>query len=193
MENYNINSLTDLEARFKSVAVRIPAMAGNIVVNFTLDNFKRQGFLGDYLQPWRPRKNPTKWGKVPRNNRSVLVDTGKLRRATFVQSANWDVVTITNNMPYAKAHNEGFRGTVKQYVKPFTRKTSTIAKVSSVKSRRTTSKRVSTGNTQVKGFERTINQNIPQRKFLGDSPYLRKMLERTIAAEILKELKQQTF
>ena len=75
MENYNINSLTNLEARFKSVAVRRPAMAGNIVVNFTLDNFKRQGFLGDYLQPWRPRKNPSKWGmKVKRNNRAILVD-----------------------------------------------------------------------------------------------------------------------
>jgi hypothetical protein len=49
---------------------------GNEVVNFSLENFKRQGFLGATFQPWPKRKNPTKWGtKVKNNNRALFVNT----------------------------------------------------------------------------------------------------------------------
>jgi len=88
MENKNIyNTLNNLERQWRQAYYTIPTKAGNGVVNFSLDNFKNQGFLGDTFQSWRPRKNPNKWGiKSKRNNRGILIDTGQLRRATMLSN-----------------------------------------------------------------------------------------------------------
>lgn len=93
-ENKNIYStLNNLERQWRQAYYTIPAKAGNEVVNFSLDNFKNQGFLGATFQAWRPRKTPNKWGIKPkRNNRGILIDTGKLRRATRL--ATKKVMTI---------------------------------------------------------------------------------------------------
>lgn len=187
--------LADLERRFKSVAVRMPVAAGNVVVNFALDNFKRQGFLGATFQPWKPRKATTKWGKKSgRQGRSILVDTGKLRRATRIVKADWDSVVIGNDMPYAKAHNEGLRMGLIQQVSAHTRKVTKVGIVKTVGRKNKTNityGRVATGNLQqVRAHTRRIDQRIPARPFLADSPYLQKQLQREMGGMILKALKQ---
>lgn len=194
MDNQNITlPLEELERRFKSVAVRLPLLMGNEVVNFALDNFKRQGFLGDSLQPWRPRKNPNKWGQAPkRNSRAILVDTGRLRRSIRVVRSNWQEIVIGTDVPYAKAHNEGLRIGEIQKVKQHTRKITKIGIVKTISQKKKTKiefGRKQTGTTTVAAHTRRVNQNIPARRFLGDSPYLRATLQRVAAAEILKALK----
>lgn len=180
-----------MERRFREVYARLPMLAGNEVVNFSLDNFRSQGFLGSSFQPWKPRKKTGSWGKKGKNDngRAILVKTGKLRRATRVIRANANEVVIGNYMPYAKAHNDGLRIGEIQQVKAHTRKISTVAKVSSLKTKKTTSKKVTAGTTTVKAHTRRINQNIPARPFLKNSPYLQRNVQKVIAAAILKALK----
>lgn len=179
-----------MERRFREVYAKLPMLAGNEVVNFSLDNFRRQGFMGASFQPWKPRKTTGSWNKNRKDNgRAILVKTGKLRRATRVVSASNDLVIIGNDMPYAKAMNEGVRLGEIQQVKEYTRKISTVAKVSSVKTKKTSSRKVTAGSTTVKAHTRKINQNIPARPFLKDSPYLQRNVQRVIAAAILKALK----
>ncbi len=179
--------IQQLESRFRSVATRLPAIAGNVAVNFALDNFKRQGFLGDTIQPWRPRKDPNKWKQSPkRNSRAILVDTGTLRRSIRIISTTFDEVIVGSDVPYAQAHNEGFKGEVTQNVKSFTRKVNTVATMGS-KGKKPI--KVQTGSQTVKAFTRKIKQNIPARPFLADSQYLQAQLQRTIGAEILRALR----
>lgn len=190
MDNQNITlPIQELERRFKTIIVTLPVVAGNEVVNFALDNFKRQGFLGDTLQPWKPRKNPNKWGQTPkRNSRALLVDTGKLRRSIRIVRSNLEEVVIGSDVPYAKAHNEGVRLGEIQQVKQHIRKLNRVAGASSLKSKR--AKKVNYKlDVEVKAHKRKINQNIPARPFLGQSQYLNKQLARVVGAEILKALK----
>ncbi len=188
------DTLNNLERNFQSVYLRLPPLVGNEAVNFTLDNFKRQGFLGDSFQPWARRKDPNKWGQhPPRNSRPVLMDTGALRRSIRMISHNGDTVVIGSDMPYAQAHNEGVRLGEIQSVKAFSRKLTKLGVVDK-KELKTRSKikfgRLHVGDVEVKPFTRRINQNIPKRQFMGDSPYLRASISRIVAAEILRALKQ---
>jgi hypothetical protein len=203
MEDYNIKSLEQLTEAFKAIAAKLPGIAGDEVVNFTLENFKRQGFLGASFQPWRPRKNPTKWGKTPpRNNRAILVDTAKMRRATRVSEATWNLVKVTNNDVKAKVHNEGFRGLVHQVVDSYERKQTLAGSFGvggikaitgshmSIKSRKDLKPKKVQTEVFVTGHNRKIKQNIPARPFLANSPYLENMISRKLAAEIMKAFKQ---
>lgn len=186
MENNNtILPIEVLKRRFADVAKKLPAIAGNEIVNFSLDNFRRQGFLGNSFQPWRPRKNPTAWGTKPkRNGRAILIDTGKLRRGTRVVQADWNIVKVANNMPYAKANNEGLRIGEIQQVKEYTRKVGTVESIKPINGK---IKRQS-GTVTVKAHTRKINMNLPQRQFIGESPYLRRNINRAISLEISKAL-----
>ena len=173
MDNSNISlPIKDLERRFRNVILRLPAIAGNEVVNFALDNWKRQAWLGDTAEPWKPRKNPTKWGQTPkRNGRAILIDSGRLRRSVRVIRTTPDMAVVGTDVPYARAHNEGVRLGVIQTVTPFQRK-------------------MKTGKTvNVKGHIRRINQNIPRRQFLGNSQYLTNKLRRAAMAEFMKALR----
>lgn len=196
MDNQNIIlPIQELERRFKTIIVTLPVIAGNEVVNFALDNFKRQGFLGDTLQPWKPRKNPNKWGQTPkRNSRALLIDTGKLRRSIRIVRSNLEEVVVGSDVPYAKAMNEGVRLGEIQNVKSFTRKTMSkkvgiIKTVSLKKSTKIEWGKYQTGEHIVKAHKRRINQTIPARPFLAQSQYLNNQIARAVGAEILKALK----
>jgi phage gpG-like protein len=172
----NDQVVKQVEQRVKQMLKTLPAMVGNEVVNFAKDNFRRQGFLGDSFQPWKQRKTKTAWGVTPRNKgRAILIDTGKLRRGNRVERADWSLITVANAIPYARAHNEGVRLGVIQTVKEHNRKKG----MSKMKAAFTT----------VKQHKRRINMNIPKRQFLGDSPYLRRNIQRIIASQINKAIK----
>lgn len=191
MDNNNFTvPIQILEQRFKIVINRLPVLVGNEVVNFALDNFKRQAWLGETVQPWQKRKDPTKWGmKVKRPGRALLVDSGRLRRSIRVISHTLNSVTVGSDVPYAQAHNNGVRLGEIQTVKAFERKVHTVAKVSSIKTHRTSNPKVQTGVVHVKEFKRRIDQHIPARRFLGNSPYLNARLQRIVSAEILRATK----
>jgi phage gpG-like protein len=101
----------------------------------------------------------------------------------------YDGVLVGSDVPYASVHNDGMRMGQIQQVKAHTRSISTVAKVTSIKSRRTTSKRVHAQSVQVSAHNRKVNQNIPARPFLKESPYLTAQLSRMVAAEFFKAYK----
>lgn len=154
-----------LEKKFRSVMVRLPVLIGNLAVNFTLDNFRRQGFLGNTFERWAPRRRG--WKKDRRPNRNILVNTGRLRRSVRIVSVTPYSVVIGSDVKYARAHNEGMRIGQIQSVKAHTRK----------------------NGADVKAHTRKIDQNIPRRRFMGNSPYLNASIRRTVTAEFMKELK----
>lgn len=185
--------IREIEQRVKKVLQVAPLILGNDAVNFFKDTFRSKGWPGQTMEPWKPRKAVTAWGKTPRNRgRNLLVDTGRLKRSIrLISSSNLKAV-IGTDVPYAKAHNEGFRGTITQNVKSHNRNLTTLGvtkKTEQKRSTRITFGRVVTGQTTVKAHTRTIHQNIPRRQFMGNSPYLTKQLQRRFTAELMKSLR----
>lgn len=179
-------NLNRYERHFKKVLQYAPGMLGNDAVNFFLDNFKRQGWLGNSIEPWRKRSP-----KAKRNRgRAILVDTGRLRRSIRIIQASGGVVRIGSDVPYAKAHNEGFRGVVN--VKAHTRNRYGKFKEGSGKFTKKGKERMKsvtrvTGSGQVKAHTRKMN--MPKRQFMGNSPYLTRLLQRRLRAEMMKGLR----
>lgn len=160
-----IQGIQQLEKQFKAVFLRLPVLVGNVAVNFVLDNFRRQGFLGNTFQRWATRKEG--WKKDRRTGRSILVGTGRLRRSIRMTYVGVDSVSIGTDVPYAKAHNEGLQLGVIQTVKSFTRKSGSV----------------------VSQHTRRIDQRLPKRQFIGDSPYLRAKIAREVTAAFMKEIR----
>jgi phage gpG-like protein len=154
-----------LQKQFKNAMLRLPIVVGNEAVNFSLQNFRLQGFMGATFQPWAKRKKA--WGKKQRNG-AILISTGRLRRSIRVIRANYDQVVIGTNVPYAKAHNEGSQLGIIQTVKGFSRK----------------------NGQSVKEHTRRINQKIPRRQFIGNSPYLNARIKRSASFLFMKEIKE---
>lgn len=159
-----LQAIAQLQANFKNVLLQLPLVLGNEAVNFTLKNFRQQGFNGASFIPW-PKRKTTRRGS--NNNGAILVHTGRLRRSVRVLHLAPHQVTIGTDVPYAKAHNEGSKVSVMQTVKGFTRKT----------------------GVEVKAHTRRVNQNLPRRQFMGPSPYLDATLQRAATALFLKALK----
>lgn len=166
---------------------RLPTVAGAIALKFFKDSFQKQGWQGETFQPWH-RSNAT---SAKNKGRAILVKTARLKRSPRVIRKGSASVTLGTDVPYAAAHNYGFKGTVQ--VREHTRN----------KYKKT---RVGTGKYTAKGTERTRTvssvssvttvsahtrkMNIPKNQFMGDSPYLRQQVTRGIAAEIMKAAKR---
>lgn len=172
------------EAHFKRVLMYAPGMLGNEAVNFFNNSFRMQGWLGNRFEPWKKRRSRKRAG------RAILVDTGRLRRGTRITSNTGGIVRIGNDAPYARAHNEGFRGIAN--VRAHTRNKYSKSKVgtgrltSKGKERMKTVSSIS-GSTNVKAHTRRMN--LPQRQFMGSSPYLTARLKRILQAELMKGLR----
>ena len=159
--------IAQLQKQFRSALLRVPVIVGAEAVNFSLDNFRAQGFLGNTFEKWPQRKKS--WVKDKRPNRALLVDTGKLKRSIRVVRATPNEVVIGSDVAYARAHNEGLRIGLIQSVKGFTRKS----------------------GVGVSAHTRRVNQNIPRRRFMGNSPYLDARLKRAVTLQLAKEIKLQ--
>lgn len=174
------NTIRNKAAALRSRLLTLPIKVGDTAVLFTKQRFAQKNWIGNGTEYWRPRKTHTKWGKTPRNKgRALLVDSGRLRRSIRIMSKTAYSVTIGSDVPYAKAHNEGFKGSVSQQVSAHTRRKT----VKQGKARKVV------GTSQVSAHSRTVKQNIPRRKFIGQSPYLTKQIERLISSEIMKAIK----
>jgi len=164
----------------------LPKKVGTETVNFALDNFKRQGFLGPTVQPWRPRKEVNSKNR----GRNILVQSGRGRRSIRILRASLDEVVVGSDLPYMKAHNEGFHGTVTvrgHERMHFTRERLGTGKFTSKGKERTKTVNRLSHTTKVESFQRKMN--LPRRQFLGASPYLETNITRIIAAEIMKTAK----
>jgi phage gpG-like protein len=185
MNNKSFNIL-GLKSRLIATLKTTLVQVGNDAVNFSLDRFKNQNWQGASAQPWQQRK-ATKRGN---NGRAILVKTGTLRRSIRVTKITTDSVTIGSDVPYAKAHNEGFTGVAN--VKASTRHSYSKHKVNTGRVNKNgvaklkTVSRIS-GSGQVKAHTR--NMKLPRRQFMGESPVLTAKVRLRLETNIKTALK----
>jgi len=163
---------------------RFPSTAGNIALRFINGNFRAGGFQGQSFERWK---------KGTKKRGTTLVVTGALRAANFYTTQPGQT-TVKNNMPYAKAQNEGFEGTVT--IKSHTRNKYGKAKKGTGKLTKNGKERMQTvtfksGESTVKSHSRKMK--IPKRQFMpttvNGSPVLNNAVERQVARDI-KQLMQ---
>ena len=148
-------------ARLQALKRNVRKIAANELVNYALDNIKRQRDING--MPLRKRKPGS-----PRDaGRAILVDTGDGRRS-IQASVTATGAQLTAN-EYMVAHNEGatVRGTFR--VRQHTRRRGGRAQT-------------------VKAHSRTVNFTLPQRAFAGKSREQINRIEKAIANQIIKAL-----
>jgi phage gpG-like protein len=153
-----------------------PTEAGNEALRFINENFRKQGYQGASLQPWKKNKR----------GGTILVKSGHLRSATYFTTQPGQA-TVRNTLPYAAIHNEG--GTIDKTVtvKEHTRK-QTTAKFG--KSGRKLKGRELKGKATVRSHSRKMNLTMPRRQFAptADSPST--VLNDAVARKIEAQLKR---
>jgi phage gpG-like protein len=178
--NYDAFRLQILQNRLKYyVRHEFPKRAGQISVRFVNGNFRAQGWQGGSFSKW------------PANARkgTVLVKTGRLRRGTNFREGI-AAVTVYNNVPYAAAHNLGFRGTVQ--VKQHTRRRFTKERVATgglTQSGRPKMKTISRQASVSVVKAHTRNMRLPRRQFMPTSATDSPVLVNALIREIERSLK----
>ena len=156
--------------RVSKAIAALPRRAATLAVNFSKQRFRDQNWVDNTTQPWAKRKQGWVKESRKRQGRAVLVDTGRLRRSIRTVHVDNDSATIGTDVPYARVHNDGFRGRITQNVRTHTR---TVRKKA----------------VRVKAHERTRRVNIPRRRFIGASPILERQINRMMTVEIIKAIK----
>ena len=174
-------SLRKKEAELKNYATsRFPSKAGNIALRFVNGNFRAQGFQGSTFKRWSPNSR----------NKTILVKTGKLRAATYFTTQAGQAI-IKNHMPYAKVHNEGFKGEIS--IKAHTRNQYTKTKVGTGKytkkgKERTKTVTMKVGEGNVRAHTRKID--LPPRQFAPTAGSPSPVLGNAIVREVAKDINQ---
>ena len=159
---------------------RFPTKAGNIALRFVNGNFRAQGFQGKSFKKWKANKR----------GGTILIKTGKLRAANYMTTQPGQA-TIKNHMPYAKAHNEGFKGEAS--VKAHTRNKYGQTKIGTGKFTKSGKERMKTmtmkiGQSIVKSHTRKMN--IEQRQFAPTASSPSPVLDNAILREVAKDINQ---
>lgn len=169
----------------------LPAIAATVAVNFSKQRFVQQNWVGNTTVPWKQRQAAT---RLKSRGRAILVKTARLKRDVkkiYANASRALVGTTRLTVPYAKAHNEGFKGTVT--VKKHTRRRFKRVREQYTdrkgKQRNRTSKQVDAGKGLITVGTHTKKINLPQRKYLGASPVMDKQIERALTAAIIKTIK----
>ncbi len=152
--------------------------AGIMAVNFTKERFVYKNWLDKSRSKWKDRKAKDKG--------SLMVRTGRLKRSIRKLSQGDFYVYIGTDVPYARAHNEGERINKTVRVKGHKRKISIRGKRTDRAARPT--RAVQKAFATVRPFKRKMNLNMPERRFMGDSTFLAKKIERYMKKAIDKEL-----
>lgn len=101
-----MNKIEDLVQELKNLVEDTNTYVRVAGVNFFVQNFNRQGFLDDSLQPWKKRAFS--------QGGSILINSGALKRGVKGRSEGIDRVVfyVDSNIKYAQIHNEGGEITV---------------------------------------------------------------------------------
>jgi phage gpG-like protein len=158
----------------------IPPKIGMLAFDHFDKSFANQGFTDTTLQPWKKTKSGKQNYFGSPTKRAILIRSGRLRRGIRRGVITARKVQIINDVPYAEAHNEGFRGIVN--VSAHTRSVKTFSY--NIKTHKR-SKRP-TGKSEVKVKAHRRNMNMPRRRFMGASA----AMERDIKMMIVREVNQ---
>ncbi len=169
----------------KQRLLTLPVKMADTAILFTKQRFREQAWADTSTQPWKPRKAGAKRNK----GRALLVSSGRLRRSIRLIRTTADSATIGSDVPYARIHNDGFRGV--ESVKAHTRHKYTKSRVETGKLTKTGKMGMQTvstisGDIQVKAHTRRMN--MPRRRFMGESAALRNQINRLVSSEIMKAL-----
>lgn len=151
-------TLKNMKQDFKKLEeffAELPLHIANAYQNLVDDNFDQEGFQDSTLEKWpkRTKTDTTRGGKKKKGKRSLLVQSGKLRRSIsyrIVQQGGSHAIIFYSNVPYAQIHNEGGAVKYTAKIKAHTRKTKS-------------------GKVQVKAHKRRVSFNMPKRQFIGRS------------------------
>lgn len=155
---------------------RMPNEIAIIAVNFTKERFRDQAWFDKKREPWKERSRKREGKK---RSQTLLIDKGRLKRSIRKVLVSQDLIIIGTDVPYGQAMNDGFKGTIRQNVKSYTRaltKLGITGRKEGKRSSRVEFGRVRTGTTRVKAHKRTIHQNIPARPFIGQSEALERRI-----------------
>lgn len=177
-EEFEKNLLTKAKEIQNYAMTRFPSTAGNIALRFINGNFRAGGFQGQSFERWKKGK---------KKSGTTLVVTGALRAANYYNTQPGQV-TLKNNMPYAKQHNEGFEGTVtvKAHTRNKHRGDVLKEKYTNKKGKQATRSIKLTVTENVKSHSRKMK--IPKRQFMPtnstDSPVLNNAIQRQVARDL---------
>ena len=174
-------SITDQLRDFRAISRDLPMFIGTEAVRFFKDTFNKQGWTGDSgIKKWKAR-NP----KAKRNKRrKILTNTGALKRSIRITQKTANSVTIGTNLPYAKVHNEGFRGV--QYVKPHKRTATIKMKWKNSYTGRNITLKDKGKRHNVRAYSRKLT--IPQRQFIGKSAIFERRIIKQIELKVKRAL-----
>jgi phage gpG-like protein len=168
----------------KQTLDKFPVLAASTAENFFHDSFNQQGWSGETQQPWAKRKTDK---NKKDSGRAILVKSGRLNRSIRKIKADWNGIIVGTNLPYAGIHNDGFRGKeqVNQHFRIASRKVMTrYLKNGKASKAKDAFKKVQGSGHEVKAHSRQMN--MPRRRFIGNSPYLDKRIERIFLNELTK-------
>ena len=91
--------------QMNSIGLVMPRVLATVGVNFSKQAFAKQGWADKGFSKWQKRK-----GNAKRNQgRSILVDSGDLRRSIRILSTGIGRATYGSRLVYAPVHNAGLR------------------------------------------------------------------------------------
>lgn len=163
------NTIGDIKQALAKVLPTLPHKMGVVAVEFSMEAFKKEAWVGS---AWKPRQSDK-----DNKGRGILVKSGTLKRSIRITSETRDSTTIGTDVIYAKVHNEGSNESVQV---PAHLRTINLKAVG--KGKQEKPKQV-----QVKAHSRKMN--MPKRQFMGASPELTKRLTNMVQSEIMKNLK----
>jgi phage gpG-like protein len=111
MDGINISEFAKRIQKLDALYPRLPNIAATLAVQFSKDRFREQAWADVRTEPWKKRKEI---GAARRRNqgRAILVKSGRLKRSIRKIRTTPTLAVISTDVPYAAAHNYGFRGSV---------------------------------------------------------------------------------
>jgi phage gpG-like protein len=109
-------AFAEVEKKIRQTKDLLPKIIANQAQNYFVMSWRKQGFDGEKWQEVRRRIEGTDEYKYPikkglsRRTRPILIGkTGRLRRkvANSVVLANWNMIKLLVDLPYAAVHNAG--------------------------------------------------------------------------------------
>ena len=107
------NDLARFGVALKTYVATLPRELGKAVLLETSDNFRRQGYENDAgaVVLWGPRKAADRRkGRANLRQRALLVQSGRLRRSVRIVITTASSVTVSTDVPYVEAQQEGVGG-----------------------------------------------------------------------------------
>lgn len=141
---------------------QVPNRAATIAVAFSKDRFREQAWVDVRTERWQKRRER---GRQARKNqgRAILVKSGRLKRSVRKIRVGSNVAVIGTDVPYAAIHNYGGK----------------------ITTRKARGQRVRSSDDKP-----APNATMPRRQFLGESQVLARRIERDMASQVLKVLRE---